>query len=419
MRRPTMTAAVLVTALALSAAGCSSKAKDDEKEPKGADVKMSDGVTESTIPLGVLTDMTGIYATLGKSVTQAQQLYVKQINAAGGICDRKIELTIKDHGYNAQRAISAYSELEPKVLGFPQFIGSPYVAAVKARIDGQDKGLVIPQAWSANLLGSDSIRQIGATYDYEMINAVDFLVREKGLAKGDKVGHVYFEGDFGENAVAGSKHAAKAAGLSIVEQKIKPADEDMTAQVTALRKAGVKAMLISAGPKQTASLVGVAAASKLAVPVVGSNPTFAPQLLGTQAAPALLANFYFMASTLPIGSEEEGPAKLAADYEKEYPGDLLDNGIVAGWAAADVYGEALKKACEAKNLTREGVTEALLSISGYDTGFGIKHDFTDPTVPSTKESYVLRPDDKAKGSMTVVGDVFTAEATESYTPATG
>ena len=30
-----------------------------------------------TITLGVLTDMTGVYATLGKSVTQAQQLYVE------------------------------------------------------------------------------------------------------------------------------------------------------------------------------------------------------------------------------------------------------------------------------------------------------------------------------------------------------
>ena len=95
------------------------------------------------------------------------------------------------------------------MLGFTQFIGSPFVAAVEQRIDGQDKGIVLPQAWSANLLGFQYVRVIGATYDVETINPVDFLLDEKRIAKGDKIGHVYFEGDYGENALVGSKHTAR------------------------------------------------------------------------------------------------------------------------------------------------------------------------------------------------------------------
>ena len=121
-------AAALATLVALTAAGCSSKAKSgDAKETGAGGVKMGEGVTDTTITLGALTDMTGVYATLGKSVTQAQQLWVKQTNAAGGICDRKLELTVRDHGYDPQKALSAYTELEPKVVGFPQFIGSSSV----------------------------------------------------------------------------------------------------------------------------------------------------------------------------------------------------------------------------------------------------------------------------------------------------
>lgn len=160
-----------------------------------------EGVTESKITLGALTDMTGVYASLGKSVTQAQQLWVEETNKAGGICDRKIELTVRDHGYDPQKAVSAYTELEPDVLGFTQFIGSPFVSAVESRIDGQDKGIVLPQAWSANLVGSKYVRVIGATYDVETINLIDFLLDEKRIAKGDRIGHVYFEGDYGENAL--------------------------------------------------------------------------------------------------------------------------------------------------------------------------------------------------------------------------
>ncbi|MGX1880668.1 ABC transporter substrate-binding protein [Streptomyces sp. NPDC055287] len=412
------TAATLAALLALTAAGCSSKAKDGGKDgdkPDAGGVKSGQGVTDKTIKLGVLTDMTGVYASLGKSVTQAQQLYAKQTNADGGICGREIELVVRDHGYDPQKAVSGYTELSPQVLGFAQFIGSPFVGAVKQRIDGQDKGLVIPQAWSASLLGSPYIRVIGNTYDVETINAIDFLTKDKGVKKGDKIGHVYFEGDYGENALAGAEYAAGKAGLTVVEQKIKPTDNDMTAQVAALKKADVKAVVISAGPRQAASFVGVAAAVKLQVPIIGNNSAFSPQLLATQAGPALMKSYYVASPTDPIGTDSPAAEKLVADYKAAYPSDALDNGVVAGWTAASVFGEALKKACTAKDLTREGVDKALLTINAYDSGFGTTHDFTDPKAPSSRQTVILKPDKKATGGMKVVREAEVSEAAKSFT----
>ncbi|MFG2648628.1 ABC transporter substrate-binding protein [Streptomyces sp. NPDC048436] len=409
------TAAATALAALLAVAGCSSKAEGNkgDKESAGG-IKTDVGVSGETITLGVLTDMTGVYATLGKSVTQAQQLYVKQTNADGGICGRKLKLTVRDHGYDPQKAVAAYTELEPDVLGFTQFIGSPFVAAVKQRIEG-DKALVVPQAWSANLLGSSYVRVVGSTYDLETINAIDFLMKEKGLKKGDKLGHVYFEGDYGENALKGSQYMAKKSGLTVVEQKIKATDNDMTAQVAALKKAGVKGIVISAGPRQAASLVGVAAAGKFDVPIIGNNSAFAPQLLGTQAGPALAKNYYVASPTLPIGGDTPEAKKLVADYKAAYPKDSLDNGVTAGWTATSIFGEALKKACKSKDLTREGVDKALLTINDYDTGFGVTQDFSDPKAPSSKESVILRPDKSATGGMKVVREPGAAEAAEGYT----
>ncbi|MFE2303906.1 ABC transporter substrate-binding protein [Streptomyces sp. NPDC059445] len=417
--RTTHTARLAAGALAalLVLAGCSSKAKSgDDGEKAAGGVKTGEGISGKTISLGVLTDMSGVYATLGKSVTQAQQLYVKQTNAAGGVCGYKLALTVRDHGYDPQKAVSGYTELAPKVLGFTQFIGSPFVAAVKQRIDGQDKALVLPQAWSATLLGSPYIRPIGSTYDIETINAIDFLMKEKGLKKGDSIGHVYFEGDYGENALTGSRYMAKQAGLKVVEQKIKPTDNDMTGQVVALKKAGVKAVVISAGPRQAASLVGVAAAVKFDVPVIGNNSAFAPQLLATAAAPALEANYYVANPSLPIGADTPKAKKLVADYRAAYPKDSLDNGVVAGWTAASAFGEALKKACAAKDLTREGVDKALLTIKGFDPGFGIPQDFTDPKAASSKESVILQPDKNAVGGMKVVREAEASSVAQGYTP---
>lgn len=207
---------------------------------------------------------------------------------------------------------------------------APGCCPAASSIDGRDKGLVLPQAWPANLLGSTYIRVIGATYDVETINAIDYLLAERRIAEGDRIGHVYFEGDYGENALAGSEYAAKQAGLTVVEQKIKPTDNDMTAQVAALKQAGVKAVVVSAGPHRAASLVGVAAATGFRIPVIGNNSAYAPQLLKTQAGPALMKDYYVAASTLPIGDPGAGPAELCEEYAAAYPKDGLDNGSSPG-----------------------------------------------------------------------------------------
>ncbi|MDT0307931.1 ABC transporter substrate-binding protein [Streptomyces sp. DSM 44917] len=415
-RRPAAASLAAVALVALAATACSGKAEEEGGGGGGADGVATDiGVSDSTITLGALTDMTGPYATLGASVTQAQQLWADQTNDAGGICGRDVELVVRDHGYDAEQAVSAYSETSSQVLAYSQFIGSAYVNTVRERIDGQDQVLVLPQAWSADLLGSEYIQMVGSTYDLETINAIDFLAEEFGLGEGDTLGHVYFEGAYGENALAGSRHAAEELGLSVAEQRIAPTDEDMTAQVRALAGDGVDAIVVSAGPRQAASVAGVAAAAGLEVPIIGNNSAFAPQLLDTGAGPALLANYYVASPALPIGAEEGTPAELSAAYAEAYPDDQLDNGVAAGYSAISLLGQALEAACEAEDLTREGVAQAMLAMTEADNGFGIAHDFSDPAAPSSTESYILRPDADTPGGLTVLGDPFTSPLTDSYT----
>src|SRR5438309_1324740 len=91
----------------------------------GADtaVKTGPGVTDSTITLGVLGDLSGSFGTLGKAILQGNQLYVDKLNAAGGICGRKVQLTVSDHGYSTQKAVDLYARMEPNVLGFVQLLG--------------------------------------------------------------------------------------------------------------------------------------------------------------------------------------------------------------------------------------------------------------------------------------------------------
>ncbi|WP_261720323.1 ABC transporter substrate-binding protein [Streptomyces sp. FZ201] len=405
--------AAAVAALLLAGTGCSSKG-DGGSAADGADgVKAGPGVTDKTIRLGALTDLTGPYATLGKSIVQAQQMWADETNAKGGICGRKIEIVVKDHGYDVQKAVTAYADISPDVVALPQVIGSPVVAALLDDIE-RDKVLTFPQAWAASLLGKDAVQVIGTTYDLDMIAAVDFLTRTKGLKKGDKIGHVYFEGDYGANALEGSTWAAGKAGMKVVGQKIKATDTDLSAQVSALRKEGVKAILISAGPAQTASLVGVAASRGLKVPVVSSAPGFAPQLMDTPAAAALEAMLNVVSAAPAVSADVPGVQKMVAAYQKKYPGALVDSGVLSGYNAAQLMGADLKKACDNGSLAREDVVAAHRSQNDIDTGLGSPQDFSDMAKPASSATYVLRPDAKAVGAMVNVEDAHEAPGVKEY-----
>jgi ABC-type branched-subunit amino acid transport system substrate-binding protein len=293
-----------------------------------------------------------------------------------------------------------------------QVIGSPIVAALQQDIAAR-RILTLPLGWSSTLLGQQYVQVVGPTYDIDMVNAVDFLSRRAGLVRGDRVGHVYFEGEYGENALAGARYAAEQHGYEIVGQKIKATDTDLGAQVTALKQAGVKAVLVSAGPKQTASLVGLAAARGLLVPVVSSAPGFAPQLLDSAAGPALEKMLY-LTSGYPAPSADTSPMRqLVQDYRARYPQAPVDSGVVSGWVAAQVAAQALSDACAAKKLTRDGIAAAHRGQNALDI-LDVPFDFSDAAKPSTYASFVLRPAKQAVGGLTVVEPAHEVAAGRAY-----
>ena len=61
--------------------------------------------------IGVMESLTGPVGTYGTVAVQAKQMAVDEINAAGGINGRKLELIVEDTKCNAQDAITAYRKL--------------------------------------------------------------------------------------------------------------------------------------------------------------------------------------------------------------------------------------------------------------------------------------------------------------------
>jgi ABC-type branched-subunit amino acid transport system substrate-binding protein len=414
--------APVVVALALAVAACGKGGADQgSSSPSGSGganaVKTGPGATADTITLGYLPDLSGVFAPNGKAMMEGANLYWDAKNKAGGICGRQVKLSVQDTGYDPQKAVAAYQQMASNVFGLGLVLGSPFVNALLPNVKNDSMFLNFA-GWTSDILPTENVAIAGTTYDIEAINAVDFLMKEKGIKAGDTIGHLYFEGDYGENALKGSKFAASKHNLKIVEQKITPADQDMTGQVAAFKKAGVKAILFSAAPPQAASLAGVAAAQKLDVPIVANGPGWTPQLLTTPAAKALEANYYVVSSMAPLDVQSEGVQKFMSDYKAAYPkGTPSSNGSLYAYAGAQIADAALTKACANKDLTRKGVLDALHSLTALDTGGTIAGtlDFSDPAQPPGKLVYIAKVSKDAPGGLSSLGDPSRAPDADGYT----
>ncbi|MCW2600968.1 MAG: branched-chain amino acid transporter substrate-binding protein, partial [Frankiales bacterium] len=386
----TRSGAIALVALALAASACSTKASNNNGSSSGG-VKTGPGVTAKAIRLGVLTDTSGVFASLGATVTQGNQLGVDAINAAGGICGRQLELEIQDHGYDVQKAVSLYAQEQPNVAGMLQLLGSPMTTALLDQLKS-DHMLGATATWASSLLKSNDIQISGATYDIEQINGLSYLFDQGKLKKGDKVGHIYLEGEYGANGLAGSKFAAQKLGLTIVPVQIKATESDMTSAVGQLKAAGVKAISLTTTPKQTASAVGVAAVSKFAVPFLGNNPTYSPLLLSTPVAPALEANLYIVGSSIPLSADNAEARTVLAAFRKKYPGKPSNAGVTYGYGVAQIYAQTLKAACAKKDLSRTGIESAFRTLTNVDTkGIIAPLDYSKPGEIPARQTYILRP----------------------------
>ena len=87
-----------------------------------------------------MDSLTGPGETYGTSANQAKQLAVDEINAAGGIDGRMIELVVEDSKCGAQDAINAYQKLTDvegvRIILGPTCSGAMLGAAPLAEKDG-------------------------------------------------------------------------------------------------------------------------------------------------------------------------------------------------------------------------------------------------------------------------------------------
>lgn len=380
--------AAVVTVLALlSACG---------PTPRQPALRTGQGVSGTAITLGVLSDLSGPFKAQASARISGYELFFADRNAKGGVCNRQVELRVEDHGYDVERAMSAYFELEPQVLGFLDITGAPMTAAIGQDLM-QSRALVAPASWSAKLLGNPHMMVVGATYDLDVINGLDHLREQGVLREGSVIGHLHLLGDYGENALEGSRFFAAQSGMTVAPQSIGGTTDDVTTQIASLRAARAQAVVVTTTAGQTQ--LAIAAAQSWNVPFLVHVVGYAPAITDSRVL--------VISSIAPLSADVPGARSAAEAFRAKYPDVRPSGPVVDGYAVGLAFTAVLDKACETNDLTREGVLRAFHDTNAVDTlGITAPLHFSHAGRPSSTHSYLSKPDSGAPGGLTVVRSLF-------------
>ncbi|MGI5500511.1 ABC transporter substrate-binding protein [Lentzea sp. CA-135723] len=372
-------------------------------------VRTGPGVSAESISLGVLTDMTGPFKGTSVLRIRGYELYLDQVNKRGGVCGRRIELKQQDHAYDVQKALDAYFDLEPQVLGFIDVTGQPMTAAIEPDLM-QTRALTVPGSWAASLLGNPHMMIVGTTYDLDVINGLDFYKRQGALTTGDTIGHLHLRGSFGDNALEGTRFVGENWQMKVAEQAVTEATANLTEQMTALKAAGAKVLVLSLTPPQTAAAAGIAAQLNWAVPILSSAVSYDPVMMQSPVAPVFARQVLLTSPVAPWSADADGVRQLRDSYQARWPGEPGSLNTVHGFTVAMAYVAVLEKACEKKDLTRDGVLRAFHDTSALNTaGLTGQLRFSLVGRPSATQSYMSRPDGAVPGTLKVEENLYESE----------
>ena len=329
------------------------------------------GIDDATVTVGTHQPLTGPAAAGFSSISAATSAYFDYVNENGGINGRTIDYVVKDDGYNPATTQTVVRELvqEDDVFAVLGGLGTPTHSSVLDYLDQNG----VPDLFVSS--GSTSWNQPEEYPNTFGFNA-DYVVEGAALAQyaadeqpGAVVCVLGQDDDFGETFLQGVELALGPDGVASA-QTYSTSNEDVTAQIGAMKEAGCEINLLATINGFTAMALGTAAQMDwfpkwYASSSGGDYPTLVG-FLGEDVGPQLLEGLV-SANYLP-NSPGGDWYELFQQINDEYnDGAAFDGNTVYGMSLGYVFAEALAKAGE--DPTRESLVAAV--ESGELVGNGI------------------------------------------------
>ncbi|MEV6527027.1 ABC transporter substrate-binding protein [Longispora sp. NPDC051575] len=221
MRKPRILVALLSLSVAAGMAGC---AAEDKKAPAGE------------IKIGASLELSGATASIGTTFEKALKLKVKQINDAGGVNGRKINLIIRDNRTDPAEGVKNVNHFIDNEKVSAIITGGCSACVMGAKAAANTKKVPIIALGAASAI-TNPVSEAKFVFKIAPNPAedADVIVNELARKNITKIGLISVKNVYGQDGKAQVTAKAQAKGIQVVAaEEFNQDDKDMTVQVSKL-----------------------------------------------------------------------------------------------------------------------------------------------------------------------------------------
>jgi branched-chain amino acid transport system substrate-binding protein len=333
----------------------------------GIPASAEDGVSADKIVFGQATALEGPASALGQGMKTGLEAAFAEINKAGGVKGRKLELKSVDDGYEPTKSIEAVKKLleQDKVFAIAGTVGTPTAAAT------QPIATAAGAPFIGAFTGAEFLREpykplvmnIRASYFQETEAMVEHLTKDLGASK---IAIMYQDDAFGQAGLAGVKKALDKRQMQLAgEGTFERNTVAVKAALLAIKKADPQAVIMISPYKPAAEFIKLAKQIKLDVTFVNISFVGSDALvkeLGAAGAGVVITQVVPFPQDAAIPVVGRYQAALKASSPDAQPGFVSLEGYLVG--------RAIIAALEKVNgdPTRQALVEAVQKSGTLDLG---------------------------------------------------
>jgi branched-chain amino acid transport system substrate-binding protein len=316
---------------------------------------------QDTIKIGEYASLTGKEAAFGQSSHKGTQLAIDELNAAGGVLGKQVELVTEDDQSKQGESATIVKKLisRDKVVGILGEVASMRSLEAAPICQTYKKPMVSPSSTNPK------VTEIGS-YIFRVcfIDPFQGTVMAK-FAKGTLKLH--------RVALLTSVSSAYSVGLAKyfkerfladggeipIEQKFTEGSKDFAAQLTAIKAAGVEGIFVPGYYTEAALIARQARELDMTMPLFGGDGWEAPELI--EIGGAAVEGCYYSTHYSP---QVDTPAVrgFVARFGAKYGGELPDAMAALGYDSAEVMVDAIRRAGSTEG---PAIRDALAATSGF------------------------------------------------------
>ena len=318
----------------------------------GAALVAGPAAAQDVIRIGVTEPLTGAFAASGNYVTQGAKIAEEQINAAGGVLGRKIQLVVEDNKSNPTEAVATVEKLIGKDKG-PVMMGawsSTLTLAVMPKLMEYGVPMLVETSSSGKITtsGNPWIFRISPTSEMEA-RAFGAMTKSMGIKKAD---FLATNNDFGLGASTAFSEMLKGQGVQIgVMETMDPKATDFSAQLAKIKASGADTLFVTTAVEQITLILKQAKEQQVKARIITTGGSNSPDQLIQQAGDAANGSMHLVFFTPWFPEAVKNPdvaRKFVAEWNgRKYPVGGLTKGF-RGWDGINTIVEAIKAAGKAE-----------------------------------------------------------------------